>query len=68
VELVTAAKARMRATNARHEDAAREIGISRQQWTNALNGRFGLSVAAAERVLTWLATLPAGEFQPDLQL
>jgi putative DNA primase/helicase len=68
VELVTAAKARMRATNARHEDAARQIGISRQQWTNALNGRFGLSVAAATRLLTWLATLPAGEFQPDLQL
>lgn len=68
VELVTAAKARMRATNARHEDAARQIGISRQQWTNALNGRFGLSVAAATRLLTWLAAPPAGEFQPDLNL
>jgi plasmid maintenance system antidote protein VapI len=58
----------MRATNARHEDAARHIGVSRQQWTNALNGRFGLSTAAATRLLTWLGTPPAGEFQHDLQL
>jgi putative DNA primase/helicase len=68
MELVAAAKARMRAINARHEDAARLIGISRQQWTNALNGRFGLSTAAATRFLTWLATPPAGEIQHDLQL
>jgi len=68
VELVAAAKALMRATNARHEDAARHIGVSRQQWTNALNGRFGLSTAAATRLLTWLGTPPAGPIQHDLQL
>jgi putative DNA primase/helicase len=68
VELVSAAKAKMRAKGARHEDTALEIGISRQQWTNALNGRFGLSTATATRLLTWLATPPAGPIQHHLNL
>ena len=44
-----------RAKMLRQVDVARQIGISRPQLANALQGRFGLSAAAASNLKTWLA-------------
>jgi len=53
-ELVLAVKAALRARNQTQEIAARHVGVSRPQFTNALQGRFGLSRSAAANLVRWL--------------
>ncbi|WP_162244804.1 helix-turn-helix transcriptional regulator [Methylobacterium sp. Leaf469] len=36
------------------ETVARQIGVSRPQLANALQGRFGLSQSAAANLMRWL--------------
>ncbi|WP_244507779.1 transcriptional regulator [Methylobacterium phyllostachyos] len=54
-DLVRAVRAAQRVRQMTQEAVARQIGISRPQLANALQGRFGLSRSAAANLLTWLA-------------
>lgn len=47
-----------RASGLRQDQFAQRIGLSRPQVANALQGRFGLSVDAADRLRAALAALP----------
>jgi hypothetical protein len=58
------ARDRLKSTAQTQEDVARAAGLSRPQLTNALRGRFGLSVDAARRVHEVLDALPV--VQPSL--
>lgn len=58
----------LRALGWRHGDIADAIGLSRPQFTNALNGTFGLSRDAAARLADWMHAPPDGPIQPDLNL
>lgn len=51
-------RSRWRAAELTQDDLARRVGISRPQLANALQGRFGLSVEAAARLRSVVATLP----------
>ncbi len=42
----------------RQEEIARQVGISRPQLANVLQGRFGLSRDVADRLLAVMASLP----------
>lgn len=53
--LIATVRDQARAKMLRQVDVARQIGISRPQLANALQGRFGLSAAAASNLKTWLA-------------
>lgn len=53
--LVRAVRDAQRVRQMTQEAVARQIGISRPQLANALQGRFGLSRSAAANLLTWLA-------------
>jgi putative DNA primase/helicase len=56
---------RLRELGFRHEDAARAVGLSRPQFTNILNGTFGLSPDAARRLAEFMDRPPDGPIQPD---
>ena len=58
------ARDRLKSTAQTQEDVARAAGLSRPQLTNALRGRFGLSVEAARRVHEALTAQPV--VQPGL--
>jgi len=51
-------RARVRASGLRQEEFAQRVGLSRPQVANALQGRFGLSPSAADRLRAVLAELP----------
>ena len=51
-------RARARAAEITQDEVAAAVGISRPQLTNALQGRSGLSVVSAERLMAWLAHPP----------
>ena len=53
--LVRAVRDAQRVRQMTQDAVARQIGISRPQLANALQGRFGLSRSAAANLLTWLA-------------
>lgn len=53
--LVRAVRDAQRVRQMTQEAVARQIGISRPQLANALQGRFGLSRSAATNLLEWLA-------------
>lgn len=53
--LVRAVRDAQRVRQMTQEAVARQIGISRPQLANALQGRFGLSRSAAANLMTWLA-------------
>lgn len=53
--LVRAVRDAQRVRQMTQEAVERQIGISRPQLANALQGRFGLSRSAAANLLTWLA-------------
>ncbi|KZB99351.1 hypothetical protein AU375_04427 [Methylobacterium radiotolerans] len=53
--LVRAVRDAQRVRQMTQEAVARQIGISRPQLANALQGRFGLSRSAASNLLLWLA-------------
>ena len=53
--LVRAVRDAQRVRHMTQEAVARQIGISRPQLANALQGRFGLSRSAATNLLEWLA-------------
>lgn len=53
--LVRAVRNAQRVRQMTQEAVARQIGISRPQLANALQGRFGLSRSAAANLMTWLA-------------
>lgn len=53
--LVRAVRDAQRVRQMTQEAVARQIGISRPQLANALQGRFGLSRSAAANLLVWLA-------------
>ncbi|WP_267427229.1 transcriptional regulator [Methylobacterium sp. GC_Met_2] len=53
--LVRAVRDAQRVRQMTQEAVARQIGVSRPQLANALQGRFGLSRSAAANLLTWLA-------------
>lgn len=53
--LVRAVRDAQRVRQMTQEAVARQIGISRPQLANALQGRFGLSRSAATNLLMWLA-------------
>ena len=54
-ELVQAVRDAQRARQITQDALARQIGVSRPQLANALQGRFGLSRTAATNLLVWLA-------------
>lgn len=54
-DLVRAVRDAQRVRQMTQEAVARQIGISRPQLANALQGRFGLSRSAAANLMTWLA-------------
>jgi AraC-like DNA-binding protein len=54
-DLVRAVRDAQRARQITQDALARQIGISRPQLANALQGRFGLSRTAAINLLEWLA-------------
>lgn len=51
-------RGRWRASGLRQDQLAERIGISRPQFANALQGRFGLSADAASRLRAVVASLP----------
>lgn len=53
--LVRAVRDAQRVRQMTQEAVARQIGISRPQLANALQGRFGLSRSAASNLMSWLA-------------
>ncbi|KQT88881.1 hypothetical protein ASG60_21600 [Methylobacterium sp. Leaf469] len=53
-ELTLAVRAAQRARLVTQETVARQIGVSRPQLANALQGRFGLSQSAAANLMRWL--------------
>ncbi|WP_345822914.1 transcriptional regulator (plasmid) [Methylobacterium fujisawaense] len=53
--LVRAVRDAQRVRQMTQEAVARQIGVSRPQLANALQGRFGLSRSAAANLLVWLA-------------
>ena len=53
--LVRAVRDAQRARQITQDALARQIGVSRPQLANALQGRFGLGRIAAANLLTWLA-------------
>jgi hypothetical protein len=53
-ELVLIIKAAQRERNQTQETVARHVGVSRPQFTNAMQGRFGLSQSAAANLVRWL--------------
>jgi putative DNA primase/helicase len=59
---------RLRELGYRHADAAEAVGISRQQFTNAVNRRFGLSRDAAARLTAFMNRPPDVPTQPDFNL
>lgn len=54
-DLAVAVRAEYRARDISQAKAAADIGLSQGQFCNALKGRFGLSAAAAERLISWMA-------------
>lgn len=54
-DLVRAVRDAQRVRQMTQEAVARQIGVSRPQLANALQGRFGLSRSAATNLLAWLA-------------
>jgi hypothetical protein len=52
-------RARVRASGLRQEEFAQRVGLSRPQVANALQGRFGLSPSAADRLRAVVADLPS---------
>lgn len=54
-DLARAVRAAQQARMMTQEAVARQIGVSRPQLTNALQGRFGLSRSAATNLMEWLA-------------
>ncbi len=67
-EAVGEIKQFMRARSWTHDDFAHAIGLSRPQFTNAVNGTFGLSRDAAARLAELVSHPPDGPIQPDLNL
>ena len=59
---------RLRELGYRHADAAEAVGISRQQFTNVMNRRFGLSRDAAARLTAFMNRPPDVPTQPDFNL
>ena len=58
-QLVAMARNTIRAAGLTQEVAAGRIGISRPQLASALQGRYGLSIEAASRLLAFLERPPA---------
>jgi putative DNA primase/helicase len=56
---------RLRELNWTQDMAAKAVGISRPQFTNALSGTFGLSRDAARRLAEFMDRPPAVPVQPD---
>lgn len=54
-DLVRAVRDAQRVRQMTQDAVARQIGISRPQLANALQGRFGLGRTAAANLLMWLA-------------
>lgn len=54
-DLVRAVRDAQRVRQMTQEAVARQVGVSRPQLANALQGRFGLSRSAAANLLAWLA-------------
>ena len=57
-ELVAELDALRRGAGMTLDQVADKIGISRPQLSNARMGRFGLSIAAADRLMGWLSHPP----------
>ena len=55
----------LRAYGWTHDKGAKAVGLSRQQMTNALNRRFGLSREAAARLAAFMNRPPEVPTQPD---
>ena len=53
-EVIAAVNAARRERHQTQETVARHVGVSRPQFTNAMQGRFGLSRSAAANLVRWL--------------
>ena len=65
-DMAVQVRRQLRAYGWTHDKGAKAVGISRQQFTNAVNRRFGLSRDAAVRLAAFMNRPPDAPTQPDL--
>jgi len=65
-DVASQVRRQLRAYGWTHDRAAKAVGISRPQFTNALTGTFGLSREAARRLAEFMDRPPDVPTQPDL--